>query len=319
MNVLPAGGGVAILRFLPDGRRLLAGVTTDPARDRPVTAARLEQVTVRFAVLPIAGGDPVWLDLPPLPLTAWWYAAENGNAVAIHPDGDRCWVAWSDGLYACQTAEGKQLQGVAGVPAHHVACSPDGKRVLAANRPHNGQRWLTTITVAHHESMLGQRPLPNAFRHLVGFLPDGERIVVLDGDRVCARTVGSDDNLASAKYPSRLAYYPTISPDGRLLGVAGYSSFYLYDLPGLDKPRTLGTGRASADVRGFAFHPDGQTLAIILGAPTLVKLYDLKTLKPKAKLDWKLGPLRSVAFSPDGTLGAAGSDDGRIVVWDVDS
>jgi WD40 repeat protein len=36
------------------------------------------------------------------------------------------------------------------------------------------------------------------------------------------------------------------------------------------------------------------------------------------KWNWKLGPLRSVAYSPDGTLGAAGSEDGRVVVWDVD-
>jgi WD40 repeat protein len=31
-----------------------------------------------------------------------------------------------------------------------------------------------------------------------------------------------------------------------------------------------------------------------------------------------VGPLRSVAISPDGCLAAAGSGDGRIVVWDVE-
>ncbi len=36
------------------------------------------------------------------------------------------------------------------------------------------------------------------------------------------------------------------------------------------------------------------------------------------KWNWKLGPFQSVAYSPDGTVGAAGSEDGRIVVWDVD-
>jgi hypothetical protein len=34
--------------------------------------------------------------------------------------------------------------------------------------------------------------------------------------------------------------------------------------------------------------------------------------------DWDMGRLRSVAFSPDGMLAAAGNDKGKIVVWDVD-
>jgi hypothetical protein len=34
--------------------------------------------------------------------------------------------------------------------------------------------------------------------------------------------------------------------------------------------------------------------------------------------NWEIGRLRSVAFSPDGMLAAAGGDRGKIVVWDVD-
>ena len=59
-------------------------------------------------------------------------------------------------------------------------------------------------------------------------------------------------------------------------------------------------------------------MAVIHGGPTLVTVYDVETLKPVHKWNWKLGPLRSVAYSPDGTVGAASSEDRRIVVWDVD-
>ena len=46
MNVLSAGGPVVILRFLPDGRRLLAGITD------PLPFERDKDTTVRFLVLP---------------------------------------------------------------------------------------------------------------------------------------------------------------------------------------------------------------------------------------------------------------------------
>jgi WD40 repeat protein len=56
----------------------------------------------------------------------------------------------------------------------------------------------------------------------------------------------------------------------------------------------------------------------LLGASTLVKFFDAETGELLRKFQWKLGPLRCVAFSPDGTLAAAGSEDGKIVVWDMD-
>lgn len=68
---------------------------------------------------------------------------------------------------------------------------------------------------------------------------------------------------------------------------------------------------------GIAFHPSGHYLAATSNDHT-VKLYDTATWKVARTFTWNVGRLRSVAFSPDGTRAAVGSDKGQIVVWDVD-
>jgi WD40 repeat protein len=70
-------------------------------------------------------------------------------------------------------------------------------------------------------------------------------------------------------------------------------------------------------VTALAFHPSGRYLAAASNDET-IKLYDTHTWGLVNTFTWQIGRMRSVAFSPDGTLAAAGSDTGRVVVWDFD-
>ena len=49
-----------------------------------------------------------------------------------------------------------------------------------------------------------------------------------------------------------------------------------------------------------------------------VKFYDTTTWELARTFTWAIGRVRSICFNPDGTLAAAGSDTGKVVVWDVD-
>jgi WD40 repeat protein len=69
---------------------------------------------------------------------------------------------------------------------------------------------------------------------------------------------------------------------------------------------------------GLAFHPSGKWLAVTSNDAT-VKFYDTESWAVAKAYTWDIGRLRSVAFSSDGTLAAAGADAGKIVVWDVDA
>jgi WD40 repeat protein len=71
---------------------------------------------------------------------------------------------------------------------------------------------------------------------------------------------------------------------------------------------------------GFAFTPDGAHL-IAVGNEKTAKIYDTDTWAERQTLDWGIGPLKSVAVSPDGHRAAAGSGSGtysgKIVIWDL--
>ena len=82
------------------------------------------------------------------------------------------------------------------------------------------------------------------------------------------------------------------------------------------KPREL-RNNGRSHFTGVAFHPSGRFLAATSNDAT-VKLYDTATWQVAKTYTWDAGRMRSVAFSPDGSLAAAGSDTGKVVVWDVD-
>ncbi len=70
-------------------------------------------------------------------------------------------------------------------------------------------------------------------------------------------------------------------------------------------------------VTGLAVHPNGKAIATSRNDGT-VWFWDPTTFRPLTTFDWKLGKLVSVAFATDGSIAAAGTEDGQVVVWDVD-
>ncbi len=73
----------------------------------------------------------------------------------------------------------------------------------------------------------------------------------------------------------------------------------------------------SRQVRTVGFLAGGGTV-LTAAMDGTVRLWDSTTGAETRSFDWGIGKVRVAAVSPDGTLGAAGGDDGHLVVWDVD-
>ncbi len=69
-------------------------------------------------------------------------------------------------------------------------------------------------------------------------------------------------------------------------------------------------------VTGIAVHRHGPVACARTNGT--VTFWDAEKCEQLRTLDWKAGKLVSVAFSPDGALATTGTENGKIVVWDVD-
>jgi WD40 repeat protein len=108
-----------------------------------------------------------------------------------------------------------------------------------------------------------------------------------------------------------------VSPDGKSVGYRCNNRFDVIQVSSAGSLRARIRSENLKHFTGVAFHPSGRYLAATSNDET-VKLYDTETWRVAKTFTWDIGKMRSVGFSPDGTLAAAGSDTGRVVVWDVD-
>jgi WD40 repeat protein len=149
----------------------------------------------------------------------------------------------------------------------------------------------------------------------------------------------------------------SLSPDGRLLAVAGIDGVYIYDAASLEPVKfldmggkatglivfapdsqTLGVAGSKAlylwnvengvllkevaapnYINTLAFNPDGSKVALGLWDGTIY-MGDVASDAPLNILDGHTGQIVvAVAFSPDGTLLASGAGDAQLCLWDVAS
>jgi WD40 repeat protein len=305
-RLFAAGSNVPALRYKPDNRGI--DVWDLPAAAKPAERLFANELITGFAVNPAgrwlyvgtgfphpdASASGYWVvDLTTGASSSLGLSAGNGFILGVHPSGD--WLAGYGHLTDWQTnrlVRWRQPPSAAPVkdwelkpqPARHytchIACDPNGTRLFT------------------REIEMGTA------------VPDQVYELAI-------RDPTSGKPTQHVPIPGRTVDQLLFSPDGSWLVLRGGPSLFVWDAGDLTRKPQKIHGGVKGHFTGLAFHPTGRYLAATSNDQT-VTVYNTAAWQVATTYTWDIGRMRSVAFSPDGALAAAGSDTGRIVLWDID-
>jgi WD40 repeat protein len=192
--------------------------------------------------------------------------------------------------------------------------APDGQRLLAIHEGLGSAPSVVSLRRIDSPSVpvwSARGPLP---RSAPVFLLGGSRFVLFQKARfVVWGTAGG----VQADVPLRRDYqHPVASWDGGMFAARRGSQAAVFRAEDVRAAPIVLQNESRQEITGLAFHPSGRYLAASSN-DGMVKVYDTDTWTSHA-FHWEVGRMRSVAFSPDGMLAAAGTDKGRIILWDFD-
>ncbi len=246
--------------------------------------------------------------------------------LAVSPDG-RTVYAGSDQLAAFDlTGRTGTLLDIPKWAALRFGVSLDGRRLAVAEKLTDGRTTrLTLWDAATLDSPARELSVPALVHPTPVFTPGGDRLLLLEEHPVgnrweFRRVTRAADTGEVLEQSDPLPDAPDqmiLSPDGTAVACRTRNTIRIYPAAGgLGEGPTV-TNDGKQHFTCIAYHPSGRFLAATSNDKT-VKLYDVATGLQTTAFTWEIGRTRSVAFSPDGLLAAAGSDSGKVVVWDVD-
>jgi WD40 repeat protein/class 3 adenylate cyclase/energy-coupling factor transporter ATP-binding protein EcfA2 len=194
----------------------------------------------------------------------------------------------------------------------------DRRGTLMAESSGNGTVGLVDLRTERPAGTLPPRtgPLVDA----LAFLPDGRTLVTGGAN---GKAVLWDVRKRAAVRTLRLGghvWWAAASPEGKLLALqtqaAGHSSSRV-EVRDVASGQLLYRRNVSNGKGGLEFSPDGRKLAALgcCEPGSTIEVWSARSGKdlfsPRVS-----GHATSIAFSPDGRLFAAGTEDGKVVLWD---
>jgi len=243
--------------------------------------------------------------------------------VISHATDDKNIGFSSDGSHLIGVAYGsllrvidRQTWSMRAIPAPGIITTTcvvaDGSRVCMANA-----RFIACLDVAFGEKVWQHSWGPDdSLRPIISHPASGQIVGIASPDRIDFRSaltgeIESQHHLI-APWNGLLAF----SHSGKVVATGKGTRIHVYTMPSESVITELRTGNRR-HFTGIAFHPNDRVFATTSNDQT-VRIWDASNCKEITTFTWEIGAMRSIAFAPDGLRMAAGSSEGRVMVWDVD-
>jgi WD40 repeat protein len=232
----------------------------------------------------------------------------RGRCLAVLNTSSRLAVGYTDGrLQLFDPTEGGHFQLQAdSFCVHALAATPDGSLLACA-----GQDGVVLRQGDRGEPLAGKQGEVKS----LAFHPDGTLLALggMDGEVRFVSMQGEGtppDFTAHPQFVEALAF----SPDGQWLATAGLDGVTLWDWRTGERRHVLDVGVSCP--KALVFTEEGAALAV--GSEDgVIRRFDVESGGPRGALPPLVqeSGVWTLALSPDGTVLAAGCEDGRIHLW----
>ena len=243
------------------------------------------------------------------------------RAVAFFPDGRHVAAAqYRGGACAWDVETGavvSEFGAIRSIYPDALAVAPGGTRLLACvdgvvewDDPGRASADARRMPDRTHAKYIRGEPR-------IGFSPKGTYFCIAEWQMhlLDPSTLEPRRTLRPPVGDASAATFAFTLDESRLVVAFGHSSA-VWRVGEWDQP-PVRCGSHGNLVRAVGFLPGGGTV-LTAAMDGTVRLWDSTTGAETRSFDWGIGKVQAAAVSPDGTLCAAGGDDGHLVVWDVD-